>query len=175
MEWYIFIEFGMLVAFLVYWVISSTRMENRIDELENEKRTWKRIREAERKRIREAERKTDEASRNALIKKWSDYAEATTPKIVTKLAVSSKENLNITKVIVPSEKELDAMTDRQFLDLIERYIKDCNNDIAKTEFNDTRKHEYIRSQYMVPLAWAYASRAGWFDNWEAISDKENNT
>lgn len=161
MEWYIFIEFGMLVAFLVYWVISSTRMENRIDELENEKRTWKRIREAERKRIREAERKMDEASRNALIKKWVDYAE--------------KENLNITKLIVPSEKELDAMTDRQFLDLIERYIKDCNKDIAKTEFNGTRKREYIRSQYMVSLAWAYASRAGWFDNWEAISGKENNT
>lgn len=161
MEWYIFIEFGVLVAFLVYWVISSTMMENRIDELENEKRTWKRIREAERKRIREAERKMDEASRNALIKKWID-------------AVSSKENLNITKLIVPSEKELDAMTDRQFLDLIERYIKDCNNDIAKTEFNDTRKREYIRSQYMVSLAWAYASRAGWFDNWEAISDKKNN-
>lgn len=162
MEWYIFIEFGVLVAFLVYWVISSTRMENRIDELENEKRTWKRIREAERKRIREAERKMDEASRNALIKKWID-------------AVSSKENLNITKLIVPSEKELDAMTDRQFLDLIERYIKDCNKDIAKTEFNDTRKREYIRSQYMVSLAWAYASRAGWFDSWEAISDKKNNT
>ena len=162
MEWYIFIEFGVLVAFLVYWVISSIRMENRIDELENENRTWK--------RIREAERKMDEASRNALIKKWSDYAE-----IVTKLAVSSKENLNITKVIVPSKKELDAMTDRQFLDLIERYIKDCNNDIAKTEFNDTRKREYIRSQYMVTLAWAYASRAGWFDNWEAISGNENNT
>lgn len=161
MEWYIFIEFGMLVAFLVYWVISSTRMENRIDELENEKRIWKRICKAERKRIREAERKMDEASRNALIKKWIDYAE--------------KENLNITKLIVPSEKELDAMTDRQFLDLIERYIKDCNNDIAKTEFNDTRKREYIRSQYMVSLAWAYASRAGWFDNWEAISGKENNT
>lgn len=161
MEWYIFIEFGVLVAFLVYWVISSTRMENRIDELENEKRTWKRIREAERKRIREAERKMDEASRNALIKKWVDYVE--------------KENLNITKLIVPSEKELDAMTDRQFLDLIERYIKDCNKDIAKTEFNDTRKREYIRSQYMVSLAWAYASRAGWFDNWEAISGKENNT
>lgn len=162
MEWYIFIEFGVLVAFLVYWVISSTRMENHIDELENEKRTWKRIREAERKRIREAERKMDEASRNALIKKWID-------------AVSSKENLNITKLIVPSEKELDAMTDRQFLDLIERYIKDCNNDIAKTEFNDTRKREYIRSQYMVSLAWAYASRAGWLDNWETISGKENNT
>ena len=161
MEWYIFIEFGVLVAFLVYWVISSTRMENRIDELENEKRTWKRIREAERKRIREAERKMDEASRNALIKKWVDYVE--------------KENLNITKLIVPSEKELDAMTDRQFLDLIERYIKDCNKDIAKTEFNDTRKREYIRSQYMVSLAWAYASRAGWFDNWEAISGNENNT
>lgn len=161
MEWYIFIEFGMLVAFLVYWAISSTMMENRIDELENEKRTWKRILEAERKRIREAERKMDEASRNALIKKWIDYAE--------------KENLNITKLIVPSEKELDAMTDRQFLDLIERYIKDCNKDIAKTEFNDTRKREYIRSQYMVSLAWAYASRAGWFDNWEAISGKENNT
>lgn len=161
MEWYIFIEFGVLVAFLVYWVISSTRMENRIDELENEKRTWKRIREAERKRIREAERKMDEASRNALIKKWVDYVE--------------KENLNITKLIVPSEKELDAMTDRQFLDLIERYIKDCNKDIAKTEFNDTRKREYIRSQYMVSLAWAYASRAGWFDSWEAISDKKNNT
>ena len=161
MEWYIFIEFGVLVAFLVYWVISSTRMENRIDELENEKRTWKRIREAERKRIREAERKMDEASRNALIKKWVDYVE--------------KENLNITKLIVPSEKELDAMTDRQFLDLIERYIKDCNKDIAKTEFNDTRKREYIRSQYMVSLARAYASRAGWFDSWEAISDKKNNT
>lgn len=161
MEWYIFIEFGVLVAFLVYWVISSTRMENRIDELENEKRTWKRIREAERKRIREAERKMDEASRNALIKKWVDYVE--------------KENLNITKLIVPSEKELDAMTDRQFLDLIERYIKDCNKDIAKTEFNDTRKREYIRSQYMVSLAWAYASRAGWLDSWEAISDKKNNT
>lgn len=160
MEWYIFIEFGVLVAFLVYWVISSTRMENRIDELENEKRTWKRIREAERKRIREAERKMDEASRNALIKKWIDYAE--------------KENLNITKLIVPSEKELDAMTDRQFLDLIERYIKGCNKDIAKTEFNDTRKREYIRSQYMVSLAWAYASRAGWLDSWEAISDKKNN-
>lgn len=149
MEWYIFIEFGVLVAFLVYWAISSTRMEDRIDELENEKRTWK--------RIREAERKMDEASRNALIKKWSDYAE-----IVTKPAVPSKKNLNITKLIVPSEKELDAMTDRQFLDLIERYIKDCNNDIAKTEFNDTRKREYIRSQYMVSLAWAYALRAGWF-------------
>ena len=161
MEWYIFIEFGVVGAFLVYWVISSTRMENRIDELENEKRTWKRIREAERKRIREAERKMDEASRNALIKKWVDYVE--------------KENLNITKLIVPSEKELDAMTDRQFLDLIERYIKDCNKDIAKTEFNDTRKREYIRSQYMVSLAWAYASRAGWFDSWEAISDKKNNT
>lgn len=170
MEWYIFIEFGVLVAFLVYWVISSIRMEDRIDELENENRTWKRIHKIERKRIREAERKMDEASRNALIKKWSDYAE-----IVTKPAVSSKENLNITKVIVPSEKELDAMTDRQFLDLIERYIKDCNNDIAKTEFNDTRKREYIRSQYMVTLAWAYASRAGWFDNWEAISGNENNT
>lgn len=150
MEWYIFIEFGVLVAFLVYWAISSIRMENRIDELENEKREWKKICKAERKRIHEAERKIDAASRNALIKKWIDYA----------------EGYKWVEHAVPSKDELDAMTDRQFLRLMGCYIRACNDDIAKTELNDTRNREHIRSQYMVSLAWVYASRAGWLDNWE---------
>ena len=47
MEWWIILEFIVLGAFLVYWVISSTIADNRIQELENEKETWRRIRETE--------------------------------------------------------------------------------------------------------------------------------
>lgn len=48
MEWWIILEFIVLAAFLIYWVISSTMADNRIDELENEKRTWQNIRQIER-------------------------------------------------------------------------------------------------------------------------------
>lgn len=45
--WPIILEFIVLGAFLIYWVISSTIADNRIQELENEKETWRRIREVE--------------------------------------------------------------------------------------------------------------------------------
>lgn len=45
--WPIILEFIVLGAFLIYWVISSTIADNRIQELENEKETWRRIRETE--------------------------------------------------------------------------------------------------------------------------------
>ena len=46
--WVIILEFIVLAACLIYWVISSTMADNRIDELENEKRTWQNIRQIER-------------------------------------------------------------------------------------------------------------------------------
>ena len=46
--WMIILEFIVLAACLTYWVISSTMADNRIDELENEKRTWQNIRQIER-------------------------------------------------------------------------------------------------------------------------------
>lgn len=59
----IVIGFIVLGAFLVYWVVSSTIMENEIDNLNNYIDTMKKIRRIEMKH---------QSSRESSAEKWSD-------------------------------------------------------------------------------------------------------
>lgn len=59
----IVIGFIILAAFLVYWVVSSTMMEDEIMDQQNYIETMKKIRETERKY---------QSSRESSMEKWSD-------------------------------------------------------------------------------------------------------